>query len=138
MFLGYDPWYMRAGEEAKKRISFQPYNTDYFGFMGQFKRMKPWTHIVPLTDNPFNRAKSNISALEAIYAGAIPIVPDWEEWQIPGAMRYNSFESFGETVKTAMAIQPKAHIFLWDMCISWIRENRILSVTNQARIEALR
>ena len=43
--------------------------------------------IVPLVDNDFNRSKSNVAQLEALSVGALSIVPDWPEWQLPGSFR---------------------------------------------------
>lgn len=55
--------------------------------------------IVPLHDHPFNRSKSNIAYLEAVFSGAMAIVPDWEEWRHPGALLYNDNKSFLEAFK---------------------------------------
>lgn len=43
---------------------------------------------VPLLDNKFNRSKSNISWIEATYAGAVCLCPDMAEWRNPGAILY--------------------------------------------------
>jgi hypothetical protein len=56
--------------------------------------IRPHFVVVPLQDNPFNRAKSNIAELEAQAAGAIAIVPDWEEWR--SVVRYKATEEMTE------------------------------------------
>ncbi len=51
--------------------------------------------IVPLVDTKFNRCKSNIAAMEMAVAGAVPIVPNWPEWNnIPGVMTYDDVDDF--------------------------------------------
>jgi hypothetical protein len=36
--------------------------------------------VVPLRDNAFNRAKSNIAQLEATFGGMLTVGPKWPEW----------------------------------------------------------
>lgn len=57
-------------------------------------KIAPAAVIVPLYDNDFNRTKSNIAWIEATYAGAVCIAPDWPEWQKPGVLLYDSTAEF--------------------------------------------
>lgn len=61
-------------------------------------RIYPSACMVPLHDHPFNRSKSNIAYLEATFAGAMTIAPDWEEWRHPGCLLYNDGKSFREAM----------------------------------------
>ena len=45
--------------------------------------------VVPLHDCHFNRCKSNIAMLEAVLAGARPIVPKWKSWLKPSGEKYD-------------------------------------------------
>lgn len=45
---------------------------------------------VPLVYNLFNLAKSNIAAMEAAWGGMAVIAPDWQEWQLPGVLKYKT------------------------------------------------
>ena len=73
---------------------------DYFG------SLKSRTHaiqIVPLADDAFNHAKSNIAYIEAAAAGAVSVVPSWPAWRhngmlLPGSMSYCSTTDFYEAV----------------------------------------
>ena len=90
-FMGYNPWFIS---------DYIPYTQ----FLGSFTLRSYWEKIancgagliiVPLFDDDFNRAKSNIAALEASWlTGANVICPDWDEWQIDGWLKYSGPEHF--------------------------------------------
>lgn len=106
------------------------------GFEDGLAQLKPRVMIVPLEDNDFNRCKSNIAAQHAVYAGAVPIVPDWQDWHLPWSFHYDVPESFGLALKSAMDINesdtPKG-----DMNINWL-EYQSLEKMNEKRIEIIR
>lgn len=58
--------------------------------------------MVPLWDCPLNRAKSNIAWLEGIHAGAACLGPNWDEWQRPGVIHYDSPKDFGDKLDLVM------------------------------------
>lgn len=66
-------------------------------------KIKPSLCIVPLSDNIFNRSKSNIAYLEATISGAATFAPDWDEWKNPGCVRYRSAENFQEGFKEILS-----------------------------------
>lgn len=70
--------------------SLDPIN--YFEFLAA---IAPSLMVVPLEDNAFNRAKSNIVWLEGIHAGAVTLAPEWQEWQRPGVITYKDTKDFG-------------------------------------------
>ncbi len=107
----------------------------YFGFL---KAVKPALFIVPLEDIPFNCAKSNIAWIEATYAGAVAIAPDWPEWRKPGVINYKTPEDFGRLFNQAL----KGGVFdlraRWTESRDHIKENLLLSTVNRTRETALR
>lgn len=62
-------------------------------------RIAPSACMVPLHECSFNRSKSNIAYIEAAFAGAVTIAPDWEEWRNPGTLVYNDKKSFYEAIR---------------------------------------
>lgn len=88
LFLGYKPHFL------SKRVNYNHIGDmdlyRYFNFMSmnRFKML-----IVPLEDNDFNHAKSNIAALEASLTGTPCLAPDWAEWKWCD-YRYNTKEDF--------------------------------------------
>jgi hypothetical protein len=53
--------------------------------------------FVPLEDSVFNRSKSNIAYIEfSAHAGSPCLVPNWDEWQKPGAINYSDKKDFKE------------------------------------------
>lgn len=71
---------------------------DYFGLI---ERLRPSIFMVPLNDSPFNRCKSDVAAIEALYSGAKCIAPDWPEWhELKNIINYNCTpEGFLETLQ---------------------------------------
>jgi DNA-binding NtrC family response regulator len=64
--------------------------------------MRPSFLAVPLADTKFNRAKSNISVLEAAWMGALPIAPRWlEGCALPGVLLYNDQNDFPDALRRA-------------------------------------
>jgi len=90
-FYGYYPWMLLQGKKA-----YFSAPTDVIPYHKNIQDMAPKCMIVPLADHKFNRCKSNIAALEGILAGAVCIVPDWPEWQIPGTLKYKNQAEFKE------------------------------------------
>lgn len=96
------------------------------------EKIRPSLFIVPLDDNPFNRAKSNIAWIEATHAGAVTIAPDFEEWRKPGIINYRTTKEFGELLDVAIrgAIDLNA---CWKLSASYINEHLTLSKINELR-----
>jgi hypothetical protein len=68
--------------------------------MYRLKQFGSKIHIVTLYDRPFNKSKSNISWIEATFAGSTVLAPDWEEWQKPGIVNYSGKEDFKEKLQS--------------------------------------
>lgn len=132
-FLGYNAYWI--GKNMMGRYEFL-IATDVLNFMRVFYGVRSKINIVPLEDNTFNRAKSNIAWLESILCGAVSIVPDWEEWQIPGTGRYSNLEGFYKSLDYYMS-NP-------DKCLAEAKEGRHfaevhfnLDLVNQTRWQIL-
>lgn len=87
VMVGLDRWALHDLPQSINAIGWQTLFT-YFQLM---EKSSPDYGIFPLVDDDFNRAKSNIFALECLRAGALPIVPmGFPEWDIPGIQRYKN------------------------------------------------
>jgi len=89
----------------------------------------------PLAINAFNNGKSNISFLEATYAGSAFIGnKSLEEFNLPSIIDINkSFEKSFDLVKYDFANLEKLNEKSWD----WILKNRLLSDINKLRRERI-
>jgi hypothetical protein len=106
--------------KTKPRVFPSTAITDY---LIQLKSLKPMFHIVPLEDNSFNRAKSNIAWLEATFAGAMVIAPKLPEFDLPFAIE-NEFDiGFAEKHRADFVKESR----------SFIKENLMLSKVNLMR-----
>ena len=92
---------------------------------------------VPLVDNLFNRAKSNIAMIEGAWAGMAVIAPDWKEWQLPGVLNYNSPGDYYNLMSACLsgAIDYKAKAAeTWQ----YVSENLTLTKVNMLRYKILK
>lgn len=119
---------------ARRLRGFDP--VDYFAAL---RSMRPRAVIVPLADNAFNKSKSNIGYIEATYAGALTIAPDWPEWRNPGVLLYkpNHPESFRETLVEALELDEKALDRLWQEARDHVERALTIDTTNNARCSVL-
>ncbi len=86
--------------------------------------------IVPLTDCPFNRAKSNISWMEGTMAGAAVLAPDFEEFRMaPGCVTYRS----GKFREELLGLMDGGRELAVGVSEDWINQNRRLSLINGIR-----
>jgi hypothetical protein len=95
-FCGWYPW-MLASPNVKN-LYHSPV-ADVVPYHKNIHNVAPKAMIVPLANHLFNHCKSNIAALEGIFAGAVCIVPNWEEWQIPGTLKYDNPAEFSQHIQ---------------------------------------
>jgi hypothetical protein len=90
----------------------------------------PSAMFFPLQDNEFNRAKSNISYIEASYCGAAYFgMKDFEQFNKPGVTELTEMsESIGDE-----AYLKNCNEQAWE----YVHENLLLSKINQIRIESI-
>lgn len=145
LFFGADPYWLDRGFHWHQmnfigRISNIPYLQDYWGYMRTLLNTKAPILGVPLRDNPFNRSKSNIAALEAICAWILPVVPDWENFDLPGVIHYQGLgkdvpNSYVEELKFAASLSPVERDARVGEAREFVRKNLSLSVVNRKRSE---
>lgn len=93
--------------------------------------------FVCLEDNRFNRCKSNIAALEAFYAGALTVAPEWPEWNIPGLYNYSTGSNFNmalvDAVESCLNMTETRRQAAWKMMYDEVMLKYTLGATNNAR-----
>ena len=138
-FFGFDPYFITHNEDANTpgHFRFGGAYMNTMDFYDALRRESPQIAIVPLRDSVFNRCKSNIAALEMIWAGAVPLVPEWEEWKIEGVVSYRTVEDFGSQLKELCNMPktwyPQQHQKAW----KFVKDQYTLKTVNFARYELL-
>jgi hypothetical protein len=102
VFMGLNPFNIRPYVTNKEKLIHVP-DMDIMYYFLKLSQLNPKLVIVPLNDNPFNQAKSNIAYLEATYAGAVTVAPIYlPEFNRPGVLNYHDERSFHTTVSAAL------------------------------------
>lgn len=131
-FIGDNLWLVTDNMNHKSTFVHEPMDWDaYHKFLC---KLAPAAMIVPLSDSPFNRAKSNIAWLEAAFAGAVAIGPDWEEWDHPGVLQYNGEVQFGQRLDAVFRGEVdvvKEAAAAWE----YIQEHFTIERTNKLRLQ---
>lgn len=99
-FIGDNLWFLTDKMPKGRTVLHE--GMDVFEYHEQIVKMAPSVMIVPLHDNQFNRCKSNIAWIEASFAGAVTIAPDWEQWRKPGVLRYNTAAEFDQCLRSVL------------------------------------
>lgn len=99
-FIGDRLWFLTDGMPHERTICAEA--MDIIDYHQHIADVSPSLMIVPLHDNTFNKAKSNIAWIEATHAGAVCVAPNWPEWRRPGCLTYNDPEDFKEVMQNAM------------------------------------
>ncbi len=112
----YPVWFMGGPEwqtvtempENKRKLIGSTDTTVYFRTIYD---LAPKAFISPLVDCHFNRCKSNIAWMEALFAGALCIAPDMPEWNRDGCVNYKAGDSksFSDACREVMEMDPKVH-----------------------------
>ncbi len=129
-YFGFNPWFL---PKTKHIPVMDP--VMYFRTM---RSINPGVMFVPLIDDTFNRCKSNINWLEATYAGAACLVPDWEEWNHTGTFTYKDHDSFVQQLTFLMS--PESALVrktAYQQSVDEINRNFGLSKVNNARLEII-
>lgn len=137
VFLGADPCAWEVSERIKncQRV-LNP--MDPFMFFQAEMELCPKILIAPLSDNNFNRSKSNIAGIEAALAGAVCLAPDWEEWRmLEGAYFYKTAKEFGSMLNHLLTYSEQEIIGSANRTFNWICDNLTLNQTNELRLKAL-
>lgn len=134
-FIGWNPWFAteRMPHKGTTVISAIPVD-EYFDFM---RETQPAIHVVPLDDSHFNRAKSNIAWIEAAWAGAAVLAPDWEEWRRPGVVTYKDPDDFKVQLGHMIEAGPEKLREFNRLSATHIQDHLKLSHVNTARRDIL-
>lgn len=129
-FQGFSTYQLEEGlgNQYVRGVMQQP--VEYFGAL---PNIRPKVLIVPLTDNSFNRGKSNIAWIEATYAGAVCVAPDWPEWQRPGVINYIDRNDFAAKLDYAMELSHADHRALWMKSRGHITNKLDIGIVNAER-----
>jgi hypothetical protein len=105
---------------------------DYFRNIAS---LNPNIFIYTLEDTQFNKAKSNISWIEATYAGAAVLAPEYlSEFIRPGIISFNdSMEDIFNAVKKNYKLLEEMNEESWD----YIQHKLLLSTVNAKRYESI-
>lgn len=134
-FLGDVTWMWKIRERVGKNAFFLP-NKDILDYFDTITDLAPIVTIVPLENNEFNRCKSNINWIEATYAGSLTIAPQWEEWNKPGVIHYDSNESFYNQIISVLN-WTKDYSVNYKESNQYIVENLLLTDVNKARVDLI-
>lgn len=129
MFMGFSPWFL-SDTGNKGNIP----SMDVVMYFKTLFDMAPSCLHVPLHDNAFNRAKSNIAAIEGSYAGAVCIVPAW--WNMPGTVPYTDNASYYEALKSVLSGEVD-RVALNKITWEYVMDCLTLSKVNVERLQIL-
>lgn len=130
VFMGTDPWWMGLSADH-----IQPKDILTYYNILRATRTRNKLFFVCLEDNDFNRCKSNIAFLEAHYAEAVCVVPNWGEWMVPGAIPYetNNKGSLARMIDMAMNMSDEMWQRKFGEAHDYISSQRTLKVANKQR-----
>jgi hypothetical protein len=135
VFMGTDPWWLHLNAKF-----IQPHDIlSYYNTL-RANRSRTRLFFVCLEDNEFNRCKSNIAFLEAHYAEAVCVVPNWGEWMVPGAIVYDASKkgNLATMVGMAMSMSEDAWKRKYAETHDYISRHRTLKAANIQRHTLLR
>lgn len=133
-FFGYHPWFLE-GFIPEKQLESEAFQSSIANYLARLWKIAPKYAIVPLIDTPFNRCKSNISWLEMTWAGAVCLVPDWQEFNQPGTINYKSRDDFKEKLDHLVNISEEDRLLLHAQSWKRINERYTLTIVNRIRME---
>ena len=134
LFLGMHPWFV-TDRMPHEKTCVAP-GMDPLEYFTLLRSLRPKVLIVPLADNTFNHAKSNIAWLEATYAGAICLAPNFPEWRRPGVITYDEPSDF-EALLDAILSGGVDLVKTWELSRAAVEENLMLPTVNKMRLRVL-
>ena len=139
VFLGHNPFFLTARMPSSSWLSVG-WQESYSQFINAFNRIQPKLTFFPLTDNTFNRCKSNIAWIESTFCNAATICrggEGFQEWEKPGAINYQTRDEFIPNLIEAMEAHSEDLDSLKDESWKYIEKNLLLSQVNLKRAELL-
>jgi hypothetical protein len=139
-FLGEPCWETKRLMPKENTVFDAGWKDDYSEYMDIMAGIAPSIHIVPLTDNTFNRCKSNLAWLEASAIGAATLAPKWsDEFNRDGVFRYSDGE-FYENLQGLIEMHTGDENLLRGSVgysREYIKKNLLLSKINQSRVDII-
>lgn len=138
-FMGALPWYFAKSYEGNLLvIRHEQWTGDILTYFDRIRQINPAFFIVPLENNAFNAAKSNIAAIEATDAGAVTIYPSYlqEFAKFPGI----PYDNPAHLVKVLTEIDTlPASTFkpIHEAAVEYVTANLRLSDVNRKRKEII-
>ncbi len=133
-FIGDSLWFLT--DSMPHHQTFLTKGMSPLEYHAHIANVAPSAMLVPLYESNFNKCKSNIAWLEATFAGAVAIAPNWEEWQHPGVLQYGSAIQFDNALYSVtngdVDIEATAKIS-WE----YIQDNLTLAKVNEIRLDVL-
>lgn len=108
----------------------------YFYYMNNV--LTPAVTIVPLRDNVFNAAKSNIAWQETTWSGGTCVLPNQYQWKDLPAHIYSDVATFGEQMEEAIVTATTKGAELFENSVCELKKNWLLSEVNKNRAEIYR
>ena len=136
VFVGLEKWLMFDLPEGKaQHVKWQT----LFNYFKLMRESQPDYGFFPLVKDEFNLCKSNIFAIECLWAGALPIVPaGFPEWDmIPGLLRYSSNQEFIDITAKIKAGKIDRERLI-EKGRAFLAENMHICIQNEPRREALK
>jgi hypothetical protein len=135
LFIGNEHWFV---SDFFKHQCFTVSECDVMDYHTLITESNISIMTVPLQDILFNRAKSDISYLEATLAGAPCIAPNLPEFDRPGCVQYRAgdsthFEYLLEKLVKSRSFRQENY----DKAFEYVQGNRVLSIVNQKRVDVI-
>lgn len=135
VFMGCEPMYITRYLKPKTYQCFP--QMEIMDYTELLCKLSPDVMIVPLEDNNFNRAKSEIAWLEGTMAGAACVTPSWDPWPQDNPFSYSTPISFKKSMAQAMDVPIRSSLYR-KMCWNKIQSSKSLKNVNSLRRGVIR
>lgn len=135
LFMGYNPEFITLNFDKDSFVFSKP--KMIFEYLKTFHRFAPLITIVPLEDDLFNRAKSNIAYIEATHAGSLTIARNLPEFNKPGIVTYDTPDQLYDLLEFYTK-NPRDILSKIEESRNYIKENLLLSKINKKRLSMLK
>lgn len=132
IFMGHNPWQVSSRIKNHQFIGWMP----YLNYLQTICQLHASAFVYCLADNDHSRSRSNISWLEATFAGSTLLAKNLPEFQKPGCLTFANATEFEEKLTAIMSRQMDLDAVCNE---SWeyICEHYMLSKQNVIRRELL-
>jgi hypothetical protein len=136
LFFGSLPWYLHKDYGGHlEKLYHENFTSTILQYFDKLRDINPTYMIVPLENNAFNRAKSNIAAIEAtMYAGAVTIYPSYmpEFSKFPG-IPYDDAKHLGKVLAELDKESPAKFAHVHNAAVNYVESTLMLPTINRAR-----